>query len=47
MTRYDGSDSVLLAFGYLAATLVCALLAVVLGSWSTRTVVGRLRPVRR
>ncbi len=39
-------DTVVLAFGYLAGTLVCALLAVVAGTWVTRAVLGRVRPVR-
>lgn len=33
--------TVVVAFAYLAATLVCALLAVIAGVWLTRTVTGR------
>lgn len=35
--------SVVLAFTYLAGTLVCAMLAVVAGVWSTRAVTGTVR----
>jgi CrcB protein len=32
-----------LAFGYLAGTLICAMLAVIAGVWLTRVVTGSVR----
>jgi fluoride exporter len=38
-------DTVLLAFGYLFATLAAALVAVLFGTWLARAALGRIRPV--
>jgi CrcB protein len=40
-------DSVELAFGYLAGTLICAMLAVIVGVWLTRAVTGAVHDPER